>query len=345
MKAIAGVLTCVVVVSWGAIASSLELPALIIVPVALVLGSLSWSFWNGEFTRLKVSAETSQRLKIDKSKSDIKKATKIMEEDSSSWSEEFRLLHEYDVLLAECYKEVVTLNQEVASKFREEVLTDRKAAKEIADRLIAEYQQLVKPFKSDELNTAFNKAKSLGKRAEKEFRKVVDLLGEEDVDAEFISQKLTQKYSADKERSEDGMLLSEYLCCKGCKKEWFDPTGRIGRIESKGAFFKPANAAWYYEPYDRHSLSSNQKLSLKDIFSSGVTKMRVVKKERQDSSIFIDQYLTGTAAEKFQYGVWYTFLYEQHVDLLCDRFMLQDSNERFTFDIIGLTYVDSLYIK
>ena len=75
------------------------------------------------------------------------------------------------------------------------MVANRKSARDIADRLISEHQRLTNPFKSEELNAAFNEARKLGKEAEEEFKKVVDLLGEEDTDIKFTSAKIHEKYS------------------------------------------------------------------------------------------------------------------------------------------------------
>ena len=72
-----------------------------------------------------------------------------------------------------------------------------------------------------------------------------------------------------------------------------------------------------------------------------ITQIKVIEKQRQGSSIFIDQLEWG---DGFKYGEWYIYRLAD----LSDRFTLEHSerpHERFSFFIGGLTYVDSLYIK
>lgn len=109
--------------------------------------------------------------------------------------EEYELLRNYDLLVAQCHKEIAELGDKLVGMFRNEVLVDRKAAREIADRLISEQEKLTNPYKSEGLNAAFKKTKILGKKAEEEFKKVVNLLGEENFDISFILPKIYEKYS------------------------------------------------------------------------------------------------------------------------------------------------------
>jgi hypothetical protein len=271
-----------------------------------------------------------------------------------SYTEEFILLKEYDPIVAQCYEEVLMLGDEMAEIFRTEVVNNRKAARQIADRLIttslAEEQRSSNQFKSPALNEAYDNIKNLGTDAKEEFKKVVVLFGEDDVDLEFVLKNIRDKYTQvteekilAPENDEEGVPLSNYLCTNGWKPEWFDPTGRIAMIGTsvKGAFSGDNNCN-YYEPYKK-GIFSNKKLWHKKIFHDGITQMKIIEKERQGSSLFVDN-VEGSSQYKIEYGEWYFYRLGDGPD----RFILEHSkrgNERIVFFIAGLTYIDSILVK
>jgi hypothetical protein len=145
-------------------------------------------------------------------------------------------------------------------------------------------------------------------------------------------------------RHYEGMLLSHYLLSKGWKTEWFDATGRIARVgTSISGSLSGDNNCNFYERFNSGFLSF-KKLWHRELFHDGITQIKVMEKQRQGSSIFIDQLEVNEWGDEFKYGEWYIYRLAD----LSDRFTLEHSerpHERFSFFIGGLTYVDSLYIK
>jgi hypothetical protein len=122
-----------------------------------------------------------------------KSVEKVQPSFVSPWSEEFQILYEYDPIVKECHDEIENIDQELSNQFREEVVSDRKKAADIRDRLKSEHERQSNPYQSNKLNTAFAQAKLLGKEAEDEFLQVIKVMGE-DVDADLIIKRLSEKY-------------------------------------------------------------------------------------------------------------------------------------------------------
>jgi hypothetical protein len=114
-------------------------------------------------------------------------------ENDGGWSEDFKILNEYDVAVKECHDELESLDPQLSSQFREEVVSDRKNAAKIKDRLKAEHEMQMSPYKSGAVNEALATARELGSAAEKEFTRVVEVMGE-DIEVESILQRLKEKY-------------------------------------------------------------------------------------------------------------------------------------------------------
>jgi len=472
---------------WGFLGSSLGLPNIVVLIGGLIIGPVIFSFRdppslnekmkpvspgqslnkdgspgrdsNNTNSNSQAASPASTQIKTQRPSSMAKENPPKQEmKKSSPWSEEFRLLEEYDSLVSQCHKEIIELNEELAEIFRKEVVANRKSARDIADRLISEHQRLTNPFESEELNAAFNEARKLGKKAEEEFKKVVNLLGEEDTDIKFTLAKIHEKYSPkekpagyaapsvsfgqikadlqeidirvfmplwaggykiidqegvkhwvstdaelkayylkqsikdknkkidladsasnegsknlstnertaflDEEEStraskanglvktppspdaskEEGMLLSHYLHSKGWKTEWFDPTGRIASIgTSVSGSFSGDNNCNFYEPFNC-GFPPPKQLWHRKLFYDGITQIKVIEKERQGSSIFIDTLEVKVSGHEFKYGEWYTYRLADLSDRFCLEH-LEHPGERFSFFVAGLTYVDSLYIK
>ena len=121
----------------------------------------------------------------------------------NDWSDEFRILHEYDPLVAECHEGASNLGENYVRRFREEVVGDRKRAIEILDQLIDEHEATIRPFASDRLNEALAEARERGKDVEEEFVRVIEVLGE-DADLDHVMATLREKYNA------PNKTLSEY---------------------------------------------------------------------------------------------------------------------------------------
>ena len=143
---------------------------------------------------------------------------------------------------------------------------------------------------------------------------------------------------------DEGMLLSHYLLSKGWKTECFDPTGRIASIgTSVSEAFSGDNNCNFYEPFDC-GFPPPKQLWHRKLFYDGITQIKVIEKERQGSSIFIDTLEVNDLDHEFKYGEWYIYRLAD----LSDRFNLEHGErpgEIFSFYIKGLTYVDSLYIR
>lgn len=111
------------------------------------------------------------------------------------WSEEFKVLYEYDTVVKECHDEIEGIGQNLSRQLREEVVLDRKKATEIRDRLLAEHNKQKNPYQSNELNDALAQARLLGKEAESEFLQVIKVMGEDtDTDTDLIINRLSEKY-------------------------------------------------------------------------------------------------------------------------------------------------------
>jgi hypothetical protein len=121
--------------------------------------------------------------------SEISNAT----ESVKGWSEEFQILNEYDASVKECHDELEDLDRHLAEQFREEVVSDRKKAAVIRDRLKAEHEKQINPYTSEALNVALAEARLLGLEAEEEFTRVVEVMGE-DIEVEDVLRRLEDKY-------------------------------------------------------------------------------------------------------------------------------------------------------
>ena len=111
----------------------------------------------------------------------------------AGWSDEFKILYEYDPIVKECHDELEGLDPLLSTKFREEVVSDRKKAAIIRDRLKAERENKMKPYGSESLNEALAEARLLGPSAEEEFTRVIEVMGE-DVEIETVLDRLTEKF-------------------------------------------------------------------------------------------------------------------------------------------------------
>jgi hypothetical protein len=117
----------------------------------------------------------------------------VATKDDVNWTEEFTILNEYDLAVAECHDELARLDHNLSSQFREEVVSNRKNATKIKDRLKAEYEKILNPYTSESLNEALAKVRLLGTKAEEEFNRVVEVMGE-DIEVEKVFQNLKKKY-------------------------------------------------------------------------------------------------------------------------------------------------------
>lgn len=122
--------------------------------------------------------------------------------DKPDWSEEFSILFEYDPVVKEFHDELEGIDPQLSNQFREEVVSDRKNASKIRDRLVAVHEKKIRPYTSDELNEGLSEARLLGSEAEKEFVRVVEVMGE-DADVDEILHRLNTKYAEQPKQEEE----------------------------------------------------------------------------------------------------------------------------------------------
>jgi hypothetical protein len=114
-------------------------------------------------------------------------------DDGTNWAQEFRILFEYDPVVKECHDELADIDPHLSNRFRTEVLSNRKEAREIRDRLKSERDKKIAPYVSAELNAALSEAQLLGVAAEHEFKQVIKVMGE-DVDVTAVMRRLMEKF-------------------------------------------------------------------------------------------------------------------------------------------------------
>jgi hypothetical protein len=109
------------------------------------------------------------------------------------WSQTFKILNEYDEVVKYLHGKLDILSPQLSHQFRAEVISDRNLAGEIFDRLMAEHERKLNPYPTDLLNGGLLEAKSLGRDAEEEFIRVVEVMGV-DVNVESVLRRLEEKY-------------------------------------------------------------------------------------------------------------------------------------------------------
>lgn len=109
------------------------------------------------------------------------------------WSDEFSILFEYDPIVKECHDELENINPQLSNQFREEVASDRKKASAIRDRLKEEHEKKLNPYTSGKLNEGLSEVRLLGPKAEVEFIRVIEVMGE-DIDVDEVVGRLKEKY-------------------------------------------------------------------------------------------------------------------------------------------------------
>ena len=114
-------------------------------------------------------------------------------DDKPGWSEEFQILYEYDPVVTRYHDELEDLDPQLSKRFRVEVVSNRKEALDILNRLKAEGEKKINPFASKKLNEALAEARLIGPRAEEEFARIVEVMGEE-IAVDRILGRLKNKY-------------------------------------------------------------------------------------------------------------------------------------------------------
>jgi serine/threonine protein kinase len=114
-------------------------------------------------------------------------------DDKPGWSEEFQILYEYDPVVTRYHDELEDLDPQLSKRFRAEVVSNRNEALDILNRLKAEGEKKINPFASKKLNEALAEARLIGPRAEEEFARIVEVMGEE-IAVDRILGRLKKKY-------------------------------------------------------------------------------------------------------------------------------------------------------
>ena len=150
-------------------------------------------------TEIYSSPEAENTLPSEKTDLSKEKKIEVTEEkpqkssDKPGWSEEFCILFEYDSIVKECHDELDGISPQLSNKFRDEVVSDRKKAAETRDRLKAEHEKKLNPYPSEKLNEGLSEARMLGPKAEEEYVRVVEVMGE-DIEVDGVISRLKEKY-------------------------------------------------------------------------------------------------------------------------------------------------------
>jgi len=113
--------------------------------------------------------------------------------EAAAWSEEFKILYNYDANVKKCHDELEKIDAELSKEFREQVTPDRKKATRIKNKLKKEYEKKLSPYETDALNKGLAQARNIGLDAEEEFIKVVKVMGE-DIDVSDTLTKIKRKF-------------------------------------------------------------------------------------------------------------------------------------------------------
>ena len=114
-----------------------------------------------------------------------------------SWSEEFQILYEYDPVVTECHDELKALGDELAERFRNEVVGNRANAKDVTARIVAEHGVALRRYARGSLNDALKDVRQLGAAAEQEFVRVIEVMGE-DIDVGAVVTRIEEKFGGSK---------------------------------------------------------------------------------------------------------------------------------------------------
>lgn len=113
----------------------------------------------------------------------------------------FQLIYEYDRVAHQCFEDLMWIDKELAKEFKKKIAKDPKNPEQIRDQLKEKYEKNVSPYDSPSLNRALHEAREIGAKAEYEFKRIVEVLGEH-VDVEHVINKLKEKYAASEQVSE-----------------------------------------------------------------------------------------------------------------------------------------------
>ena len=78
-------------------------------------------------------------------KNELAPETSDATEKGDGWSEEYQILNEYDPVVKDCHDELEGLDPLLSSQFRDEVVSNRKKATDIRDRLKAQHENKLNP--------------------------------------------------------------------------------------------------------------------------------------------------------------------------------------------------------
>lgn len=103
---------------------------------------------------------------------------------------------EYDQAASKQYKRLEELPDEYTLKFLETLENDPKSnVKSLVDDLFEQHKTLNAPYDGEHLNMALAEMRKLGSEAEQEFRKAVEVIGEDRVDTKFVCEQISDKFT------------------------------------------------------------------------------------------------------------------------------------------------------
>lgn len=139
------------------------------------------------------SFETDNLALADSNFPTLNVSQNVHNENDYIYEEKLRIIFEYEKLASGCHDELKSIDPGIAEVFKRKVLTDPQSATQIRDQLIEEHNRKLAPFDSPLLNGALYDAREIGVEAEREFKRVVESLGEK-IDVDYVINKLRKKY-------------------------------------------------------------------------------------------------------------------------------------------------------
>lgn len=107
---------------------------------------------------------------------------------------EAHIVIRYDKVAAEQFQRLSELPEEFSDKFLEAVEADPRCdTKSVTDGLIEQHRKQSAPYEDERLNKALAEMREIGPEAEQEFQKAIEVIGEDRVDADFVSEQIRTK--------------------------------------------------------------------------------------------------------------------------------------------------------
>lgn len=97
----------------------------------------------------------------------------------------------YDKTATEQFGRLSKLPEEFSKKFLEAVEADTRCNTEsLANELLEEHRKQIEPYEDEKLNVALAGMREISPEAEQEFKKAVDVIGEDGIDTEFVCDQI-----------------------------------------------------------------------------------------------------------------------------------------------------------